>query len=168
MVQTRKTNQVDIDLTTIKDESTRIAFAKILELVNSFVGTGLDTEGTLSARNGIKSGFANDASLIMWTIKKDTILPDTGSEDHYQTVKVPGRILGVCGWAQFNGTTAWRMMDRDNAATTIHVSIGSGAPQNFENTVVFQNSDTANKNSYRAMIFYEPTVIDRQSGVVTT
>lgn len=164
MRTTRKTNQIDIDLGSIKDEPTRIALAQLVGLVNSMSGTGIDTEGTLKARNGMASGFADDTGLIMWKVVKGT-LGVTGAQSHYSSYTLPGRVLGVSGWAQFAGTTEWRLLGRASATNTVFISNAATAPQNYENVVVFQNSDATHENGYRAVIFYEPTVIDRQAGI---
>jgi hypothetical protein len=161
---TRKTNQVDICLDRIQDPAVRDALAGILTLVNYIVGTGIDTQGTLKARNGISSGLAEDTGLVMWTVKKGKLLPDSGAEDHFEKVGVPGRILGVNGWSQFEGTEAWRGMGRTTSSGTVFLSVESGAPPSLENTVVFQNADAVNSNAYRAIIFYQPYDIDRQRG----
>ena len=166
MQTTRKTNQVDIDLSSIKDEPTRIALSQILVLVNSMVGTGVDTEGTLKARNGIQSGFADDSGLLMWKMVGRSLPADTGGEDHHDTIMVPGRIYGVIGWSQFNGTNEWRAINRASATTTVYIEQGTGTPRPFENVVAFVNSDPTHANLYHAIIFYQPVEFDRNRGFV--
>lgn len=168
MVATRKTNQVDIDLSKISDEGTRIAVAQLQEAMNDLIGKGLDTEGFVKARLGVAAGVGGETNPLCWQDVAGDIKPNTGAQDHYDTVKVQGRIFGVVGWAQYAGSEEWRGMGRSTVTDSIFITNGVGAPFNLEDTVVFQNTDLSNRNAYRAVIFFQPSVVDRaRTGTAT-
>lgn len=160
---TPKKNQIDIDLGGISDLKTREALGALIDFVEDLSGTGLDTKGSVVARGGFATGMFGTFKVAVFT----GILPrNSGGEDHYSTFAVPGMILGSFGYSQFQGSANWRVMGRTTTADTVHFAIGAaGAPESKDDRVTVINADTANANSFRAVIFYQDRPFDPQTEV---
>lgn len=162
-VPTRRRNQIDIDLNKVQDQYAREALAQLLHVINDLVGKGLETQGTVVARGGIASGESDDSRVTMERVAIGVLPANTGAEDHYCSVKVPGRIVSVAGWCQALGAKDdWRALSRAAVTGTIYLNQLMGAD---EKTIYLFNADTGNANSYRCVIKYVPDTINREVGV---
>lgn len=148
---TRKTNQLDIDVAKVSDPVARELFLKLGEMINTLVGTGLVTDGRVTALKGLSTGDLPFKAKVFTGVLAATGAAPTDPDDpmDHAVLIVPGLILGYCGHAQFDHTIEWRQMGRGSQTTTVYFDNADGKLDR----VRVENSDNAT-NNYRVIIFY--------------
>lgn len=147
---TRKSNQIDLQVNNVQDLVVKEALVQIADFINTMVGVGIVTDGSVKAIKGFNAGDKTFKAMLF-----SGTLGNVGSTDpaNQRLLVVPGKIIGATGHAQFNGTSEWRVMNRGSTTTSVYFKNGDGAIDR----VMITNSDATNDNVYRVIIFYTET-----------
>lgn len=158
---TRKTQQLDIDLSTVQEATVREALVSILRFVNELAGGGLHTAGDVVAKKiQVTSGLVaadDDGNLVAKTINlhgggkiKMEVHEGTLAIGGTTSYTVKGEILAAIGHAQYNGSSEWRVMGRGTTTDSCYFTNGSATSKKIHIT----NSDASHSNKYRVVIFW--------------
>jgi hypothetical protein len=164
-VATHKTNQLDINLSQVKDAGAREALNSIVRFVNDMNRSVRTNKEVKAAKlsNQTRSAFLDFDGLISgrmlelekgWKFKVRIQEGELGPTDG-ETVQMPAGhvICGVIGWTQVDAGDEWNpMVIAATDAAGVYMSV---AASSTADTVRFVNVDAAVTNSYRAVIFYK-------------
>lgn len=146
-VATRKTTQIDLRVENVQDPVVREALVQLADTINIMTGFGFTTDGFVKAAKGFN---ADDKTFKVKLFRGN--LAATGSSGLSQSLLiVPGLITGAFGYAQYDGTTEWRLMARGSSTNSVYFENGSS---NAVDRIRVLNSDASHSNGYRAVIFY--------------
>jgi hypothetical protein len=163
-VATHKTNQLDINLSQVKDLAVREALNSIVNFVGGLakaVRTGGEVKGTTVSNALGSAGFDKDGNLFAKTLEigsggafKVAIFTGELSASGGQTLTLAdeARILGVLGWTQISAGSEWNVMFP--VVTGSEGIYFNTTAASTSNSVRFVNSDAVNANQYRVVIFY--------------
>ncbi len=158
---TRRTNQVDLDLSSIDDSATRQALASVMRFVNDLASGGLTTDGTITGKTlATKGGSLTEegvltAKLLDMGEGRITFTVQTGSLAAITATvfTVKGQVLGALGWSEVNGGAS--------GVDWVPMTIELNGNSNYFTTSTSENSNKVriknnggSSNKYRLLIFY--------------
>lgn len=169
MADSRKTNQLDIDLNVISDIGTRSALSSIMDFVNRLTSQGISTSGPVEAREyaltGNEFGFDRNGNLSAKSLSIDgqgqfkvMVKQGTIGKDATITFTVPGNVIGAVGY--FNckdtasaggGTNCWRVMGRVSTTGEVFFSTSSEVESNQVRII---SLDANHAVAYNLIIFH--------------
>lgn len=176
---TRKKQQLDVNLSNVKDAAVRAVLDSIVTFVNQAT-QALETSGDIKGRRiqnlRGNAGFTDDGRLFAKAIQtseggyyKSAVfegrLGPLGGGSEVAVHSITGFILGVAGYSQFEDGSLWvNMRSFDNLLVNNgqcgfwDPSIGTLSDTDYNpasNRVTVVNFDQSDSNSYRIIVFYK-------------
>lgn len=169
-------NQQTVDINHISDRNVRDTLLVIVRELEDLKKT-VRTAGSVTGKDfRVTSGLASvlESGVLEFTALRNirTVTSRIGSEKISQVkfaaysgslpastsedITVDGQVIGAFGWTSFNGystsaTAQWNPMEIGGATTAVYMATTSSSRYD---KVRLTNSDGANTNRYKIMVFY--------------
>lgn len=165
----RKTNDLSIDLASIKDGPTREAFRSVLSFVNDLRAKGVDSDGRISGKEirVNSAGFTVDKDGNVIAPKFGCQLDGMWSTAYFEgeldtvddtiALEVPGEVIGAIGWGSKGGSSdVWHPLGPDSGVGRCDVTFNQSSSSKH-NKVFIYNQSATDSNRYKLLVFYKGT-----------